>query len=274
MDFTNKKFLLPGAAVVVLLIIAFAASRSGKEASAPLPGQPEEKGSEVPSPQTPSVSAPAPAPNAPQPSQPAPKPAPPISSQAPAILSPDSGSEWVIGQNHEIRWSKAIGRNGEIYLIDAATKSVVGWILSSIGVNQTSYAWDTKEVYLSRTNPSKKEIAAGTYVIKIRFDGPVPETQSPQFSVIYSHEAKIPTKAVSIENAALVPSTITAKKGDIVVFTNKDAVTYQIQIANISPPYSVAPGASFSFNTAVFNPGPYLISSAAYSSLRGTLVVQ
>jgi hypothetical protein len=94
------------------------------------------------------------------------------SKTAPIIfVTPIPGETWTIGAPNSISWSREGGVSGQIELLDAVTKSLVGVILNQTGPHQTSYTWNTREVFLSRTNPLKTGVLPGRYLIKIAFDG-------------------------------------------------------------------------------------------------------
>ena len=87
------------------------------------------------------------------------------------LLTPISGNVWTIGGNNSIAWDNPAGVTGEIDLVNADTKTLVGVILSETGPNQTSYSWDGREVYLARYSADKKDVVPGMYSILIHFDG-------------------------------------------------------------------------------------------------------
>ena len=188
------------------------------------------------------------------------------------FVSPVSGDKWVFDQNHDITWNKASGRTGTISLLDAQTKGVSGWAPIALGMHHTSYTWDTKTVALGRTNPAKKEVARGTYIFRIAFDGPVAGADSAPFTVIYPSDAQVPVKTITTQGTVFSPSTLTLTKGDKLTFTNKDSITYKIWISNFS--VTVAGGTSVTFDTSVLTLGSHTLFSDTYGSLRGTLTVQ
>ncbi len=87
------------------------------------------------------------------------------------FVTPVPGETWTIAKQNPIQWSRAGGVSGEISLLDASTKALVGVILPQTGPNQTSYAWNTRDIFLSRTNPLKKNVEPGRYVVRISWDG-------------------------------------------------------------------------------------------------------
>jgi hypothetical protein len=87
------------------------------------------------------------------------------------FITPVLGETWKIATPNSIAWSREGGIGGMIELLDAATKKSVGVILNELGPHQTSYAWNTRDLLLSRTNPLKKTVAPGRYLVKISFDG-------------------------------------------------------------------------------------------------------
>lgn len=87
------------------------------------------------------------------------------------LTMPAPGTAWTIGRANSISWNPAAGVTGEIELVNATTKATVGVILSQTDMNQTSYSWNTRSVYLSRYSPQMKDILPGAYFIRIHFDG-------------------------------------------------------------------------------------------------------
>lgn len=60
---------------------------------------------------------------------------------------------------------------GYISLLDATTYKLVGVILNQTGPHQTSYTWNTRDLLLSRSSPTKITVTPGRYVVRIAFDG-------------------------------------------------------------------------------------------------------
>lgn len=87
------------------------------------------------------------------------------------LITPVANDVWVIATQNSIQWSRAPGVTGQIELLDASTMRLAGVILNQIGARQTSYAWNTRDLLLSRTSPSKVTVMPGRYVVKIIFDG-------------------------------------------------------------------------------------------------------
>lgn len=87
------------------------------------------------------------------------------------LRTPVAGETWTISQQNTISWDRAAGVTGQIELLNATTKALVGVIIPQTGPNQTSYTWNTRDILLSRTNPLKKNVVPGTYLIRLAFDG-------------------------------------------------------------------------------------------------------
>ncbi len=88
-----------------------------------------------------------------------------------SLISPAPNTTWVIKQQNTIAWSNSAKVTGQIDLINATTKTLVGVILSQTGPDQMSYTWDARSVYLSRNSPSMKDVLPGSYLIRVSFDG-------------------------------------------------------------------------------------------------------
>ncbi len=190
------------------------------------------------------------------------------------ITHPTTGEKLVIGQNNLIQWNKEAGVGGSIYLVNDADESIVGWINPEIGVHQTSYTWNTRDVSLGRSNPSRKDIVPGTYVIKLQLDSARPTTiSSMPFQIIYPSQVQIQSYTVNIKNFAFSPDKITLKKGALLVFANDDSIAHRIILQGFSP-LTVAPGGTLTFDTSVLAPGPYSFYSDVYSTMRLAVTVQ
>ncbi len=199
----------------------------------------------------------------------------PSTTPAVSILSPAASVKWVIGQNNVITWSQETKFTGGIYLVAASTGATVGWINTSIGPHQTSYTWNTRDVFLSRTNPAKKDIAVGVYRIKIVFDGgAVSEISGPVFSIIYPSEVTIPNYDVHIKDFKFSTSNLSIKKGDTINFINDDQVDQKILLSGF-PPIVVQSETSHAFDTSIFRSGnSYEFYSDIYPTLILKIIVQ
>ena len=194
----------------------------------------------------------------------------PVQTSKISILSPVTSDKWVVGQNNVIRWSKEAQIPGSIYLVHAVTDKTVpvGWIISEIGPHQTSYTWDTRDLFVSRYNAAKRNLETGDYIMKIKFDSKVmPEVSSAPFSIIYASEVVIPVYDIRIKDFTFNPPTLTLKKGDKIKFTNDDAVDQRVVLSTVSP-FVIKPGQSLVFDTSFFSSGGmYTFYSDVYSSL-------
>jgi hypothetical protein len=100
------------------------------------------------------------------------------------LITPVAGDVWKIGTQNPISWNTPGEISGDIYLVDAKTNAFVGVILPEVGPNQTAYSWNTRDVLLDRTDPLKKDVIPGTYIIKIVFDrNNIPVITSPKFTI-------------------------------------------------------------------------------------------
>ncbi|MBI3589213.1 MAG: cupredoxin domain-containing protein [Candidatus Liptonbacteria bacterium] len=199
---------------------------------------------------------------------------PPLQTQNVKILSPLEGAEWVIDANNVIEWSKAAGISGGIYLVDAATNSTFGWITSNLGGSQTSFTWDARDVFLTRGNPSKKNLPTGRYYLKIKFDSATkPELQSGVFSIIYASQAKPTIHETLIQNLSFNPSSLTVKQKDQIKIQNQDSVTYTLTPSSSGEVKTLPPGGSTLIDTAYLPLGSYDYYSESYPSLRLKITV-
>lgn len=191
-----------------------------------------------------------------------------------SITAPLGGAKWVLATQNIISWNKEAGYSGGIELLDASTKQIVGWITPSLGVHQTSYAWNTSDVALSRTNPSKKNISAGNYIIKVIFDGPISSIESASFSVVPVDQVVLPTHTITMQNYTFNPASITVKRGEKFIFVNQNQVAVNLKLSISYPFPSIAAGDSFTFDTKVLVPGQYQLYSETYQGFTFNFVVQ
>jgi plastocyanin len=80
------------------------------------------------------------------------------------------------------------------------------------------------------------------------------------------------THTVTIEGMKFVPETVTVKKGDRIVWKNKDLVPHTATAAGSFDSKSIASGASWSH--AVRKPGRYDVVCSFHPGMKATLVVQ
>ncbi len=169
-------------------------------------------------------------------------------STATFIVAPGRGETWLLGKIHTIRWSHEAGRNGAIILIDASSKTIVGWISPSVSAQQVSYDWDTTYVSLSRNDPTRKNILAGTYIVKIVFDNSALAIESAPFGLISSGAETILTRNVLIQSSLFTPNSFSVKQGSRVAIINNDAQTHAIKLGGIIIA-TLAPQDAYVFDT-------------------------
>ncbi len=190
-----------------------------------------------------------------------------------AIASPQAGENIVIGQIYTIKWSKESGVKGFVYLSDAATKKVVGWINSETDPHDTSYTWDTRYIFPTRYSPVKNPLQVGKYTVSVGFESAqYPTVTSGIFSIIYPSQVTIGNYKLTIKNYLISPSTLTVKKGSTLTFINQDPVIHKISYG--STYFTIDPGESYSFDTSILFPGAYDFYSEQYPTARTTITVQ
>jgi plastocyanin len=190
------------------------------------------------------------------------------------VTSPEADAAWVAGELSTVRWTNAAGITGGIYLADAATGAAVGWISAGTGTDQTSYQWDTRFVSASRTDPSRKEVGVGRYVVVLRFDRKPPiEVKSAPFSIIYPVQVQAKVLVVALKGFSAVPAAAMVEKGTVVRFVNSDAVAHTLADSG-GGAYTLAPGESKAIDTKFLGAGTHIYSSFAYPSLVFRLTVK
>jgi len=103
-----------------------------------------------------------------------------------ALITPVPSDSWKIGDPNIVQWAQEAGVAGEIDLLNAATKVLVGVISPSTGPHQTSYTWNTRDMFQGPGSPVKTTVVPGSYIIRIVFPN--------------SHVATILSKTFNITN--------------------------------------------------------------------------
>jgi hypothetical protein len=209
---------------------------------------------------------------------------PPVNNTPPApsqtgvnvILAPLGGAQWVFGQNNTVQWKRDTDSIGYIYLVNAADGSIAGWLIQQTNAHDTSFSWNTRDLYISRTSPIKQDVAPGRYIIKVGFTSPQWGTiASAPFSIVAAAQAVAPVNAFFIKNGTFSPSSLSVKEGTKLIFTDNDAVAYHIIISGFGVPFTLEPGGSYTFDTSPLSPGgTYTFYSASSSVLRASVVIQ
>lgn len=190
-----------------------------------------------------------------------------------SFTAPQGGAAWIIGEQHTISWTPSSGFNGGIALIDEQG-ATAGWINSNTDVRQTSFQWDTKTVFLSRGAPTKKDISAGTYRLKLVFDGGgVREVMGPTFSVVYKDQVKPLSYVISISNYAFSPNSISVPQGSLITFINTDSVKHRVA-ANTFGAFTIEAGTSTVMQTGSLTKGSHPYYCELHPSMQGTIIIQ
>lgn len=202
----------------------------------------------------------------------------PITTSKGAItfVSPATNDQWILQTTHTIKWNRAAGApDGTISLIDATTGTVVGWIQQQILPQQTSFSWNTRDIFPSPTGPLKNDVSTGKYRIVLTFNSPnAPRVIGPAFSLISAAQAETMATVVAIQGASFSPASITVTQGTKLTFVNNDTVNYQIVVSATAAPFAVTPSASHTFDTSILSPASYAFYSTAYPSLRLSVTVK
>jgi len=178
------------------------------------------------------------------------------------FTAPLAGEKLIIGQSYIIRWSKEGGTTGFIYLSNAETKEIVGWLNSETGAHDTQYTWDVRDVFLSRYSPTKNLLDVGKYVISIGFDSRLASITSGVFEVIYPSQFVPESYNVTVRDFNILPESLTVKKGGKLVFANESQISHRIAYG--SAYFSLSPGSNHVFDTSILFPGIYDFYSVEY----------
>ena len=192
------------------------------------------------------------------------------------MTEPILGSQWILGEQNTIQWSRAAGSpDGTITLLDASTGVIVGWIQQHILTPQTNFSWDTGVVFPSRTSGLTKSVSTGNYRIMLTFNSPsIPSVTGPVFSIISPAEAQTPASSVTIQNESFSPSSITIKQGTVLTLINQDPRSYAFTVSSRAPSFSIGTSTSLVYDTSILSPGTYVFYSTAYPSLRLSITTQ
>ena len=103
------------------------------------------------------------------------QPAPVVHPASPALvinlLTPIANDQWVIGQQNTISWDAFPNITGQIDLLKASDRSLVGVIVSETEAHQTSYSWNTRSYNLGRYGGLMRDVVPGAYLVEVKFDG-------------------------------------------------------------------------------------------------------
>jgi plastocyanin len=80
------------------------------------------------------------------------------------------------------------------------------------------------------------------------------------------------THAVAMDGTAFIPETLTVKRGDRVVWTNKDPFPHTVTAAGTFDSKSLAAGQSWSYVASKSGDFPYVCT--LHPGMKGTLIVQ
>ncbi|MBM3256830.1 MAG: hypothetical protein FJY98_00665 [Candidatus Liptonbacteria bacterium] len=185
-----------------------------------------------------------------------------------SITSPRPDEQWALKESHLVKWSKSPGVSGSLYLVNAMTKSVVGWISPTITPEQTSYSWDTQYLNISRTDPSRKEILPGRYIIRMELDRRPPAiAESAPFVIVYPDQIIKRTHQIELLNYAATPPQLTVHRGESIAFVNKDKVDHELLPAFNGTRQTLKVGESTTLNTEALSPGTYEYYSEKYPTV-------
>lgn len=139
-------------------------------------------------------------------------------------------------------------------------------------------------------------LAVAAYVIVAPFSNPV-ATPSPTASIVPTisptptatlrpvlRRTPTPTPGViiristtfqvNIASLLYTPRSTTAHVGDVVVFTNNDAMPHTVTAAGYFDSGSIAPSDSWTLATANMRPGTYYYRCSIHPSMQGVLIVK
>ena len=271
--FAAKKLVagavLLGVIMVVALIGGTLRNRGGEAPAPEAPAVPQAPGGAVP--ETPTQGGAKPS------AQPTPRPggtSQPAPGGAITVVTPAPGEMLVIGKPHIIRWSREGGSLGVITLVDTASKNIVGWISATLTFSQVTYSWDTRTVAISATAAARKEIAPGTYIVRLTFGGSKQIIDSAPYSIIATGEEKLLTREVLIRNSLFVPNTVSARSGErVALINNEEGITHTLLLNGIAL-VILPPRSAYVFDAKAHPSGSYTFGLGARALAHLTVTVQ
>src|SRR5581483_12087200 len=57
------------------------------------------------------------------------------------VIAPTAGAQWIVGDMNVVRWTKASGFTGYVYLVRASDGGIAGWLSGQTQPNDTSFSW-------------------------------------------------------------------------------------------------------------------------------------
>lgn len=190
------------------------------------------------------------------------------------VLSPRDSDAWIIDSQNIIAWSREMGIAGSIALIDAKTEKVAGWIAQNVGARQSSFQWDTRDVFLSYYESLKKPVEAGSYKVRIFFEGGKGDAESKTFMIGKEGELKNRINIVTYSNLVFTPGGVTVPQGDRVIFKNNHTVSQVFSSRTTSHSYNLRPGESALLDTKDLPPGLYEFYAAGSPLSKVTILVK
>jgi hypothetical protein len=159
--------------------------------------------------------------------------------------------------------------------MNASTGAIAGWIEQEILPNQTGFSWNTRDIFLSKTSPLKKDVTVGAYRIIVSFDSPSkPAAVSSIFNIIAPSQVQVPTSTVTIQGGIFASSSITVTRGTRLIFVNHDAVSYPLSISAGASGFTIATSGTYMFDTSIFAVSTYIFYAPTYPSLRLTVMTK
>ncbi|MEK7187900.1 MAG: hypothetical protein AAB691_03605 [Patescibacteria group bacterium] len=197
----------------------------------------------------------------------------PVTTSGNRVITPAGGEQWVADESHTIQWANESLGNGYIVLLNTQTKAVVGYITPSLTLHQKTFAWNTKDVFLTRGSSQKKDVPIGTYSVKVVFEiGNKAAIESGAFTLIYPSQKTVSSQTFIIKNYVMAPAKLTVKRGDIIYIVNNDTISHKLSMSGYSP-ITIAAGETITFQTTPLTAGSYEFYSEQYTGLKAGITV-
>ena len=194
-----------------------------------------------------------------------------------AFAAPAEGDVWAFDISHAIVWNREAGEPGNIYLVNADTNTLVGWILPSATPKQVSYAWNTRDVAQGIIGGTAVTVKPGRYYLTYALEGDLADVKSGTFRIVAAGGAERVTRVVTLKNVSVTPAQLEVSRGTPVAFVNYDttAHTFTVNGSAFGPFTVAANGGIYTLQTLGLQPDTYNYYSNVWTyRAPGTLIVK
>jgi hypothetical protein len=191
-----------------------------------------------------------------------------------SVVTPSSGDILALSKPHIIRWSRAADSLGVITLIDASSKNVVGWIAATIAPQQVTHSWDTRTVAVGPASAASREVAPGSYIVRIAFGNSKTTIESGPFTIAVTNDERFAAREAVVRNSLFVPNSIALTRAQrLAVVNNEDTASHTLLLNGIAIT-TLAPRSSYVFEGSQYPAGRYEFGLGGHPLAHLTVIVQ